>query len=88
MEEKTTAATINNEEKAMNDLTERLRNETDGSRFEAAKRIEMLEEALTSAIAFIDQYVDVEDGPDGIPAPNYAMALNTFLNEVLEGKDV
>ena len=53
----------------------------------AADRIEMLEEALASAIAFIDQYIDIEDGPDGIPAPNYAMALNTFLNEVLEGKD-
>lgn len=50
-------------------------------------RIDALEEALTAAITFIDQYVDVEDGPDGIPAPNYAMALNTYLQEVLEGKD-
>jgi hypothetical protein len=49
-------------------------------------RIDTLEEALTAAIDFIDQYVDVEDGPDGIPAPNYAMALNTYLQEVLEGK--
>ena len=82
----------------MNDLIGKLRAReeisqaygvTDKSIFAtAADRIEMLEEALTSAIAFIDQYIDVEDGPDGIPLPNYAMALNTFLNEVLEGKDV
>jgi len=81
----------------MNDLIGKLRAReelsqsygvTDKSIFAtAADRIEMLEEALTSAIAFIDQYIDIEDGPDGIPAPNYAMALNTFLNEVLEGKD-
>ena len=50
-------------------------------------RIDALEEALTAAISFIDQYVDVEDGPDGIPAPNYAMSLNTYLQEVLEGKN-
>ena len=49
-------------------------------------RMGELEEALMAAMAFIDRYVDVVDGPDGIPAPNYAMALNTFLNEVLEGK--
>jgi hypothetical protein len=45
-----------------------------------------LEEALMAAMAFIDRYVDVVDGPDGIPVPNYAMALNTYLNEVLEGR--
>lgn len=82
----------------MNDLVGKLRAReelsqsygvTDKSIFATtADRIEMLEEALASAIAFIDQYIDVEDGPDGIPLPNYAMALNTFLNEVLEGKDV
>jgi len=82
----------------MNDLIGKLRAReeiaqsygvTDKSIFAtAADRIEMLEEALTSAIAFIDQYIDIEDGPDGIPAANYAMALNTFLNEVLEGKNV
>jgi hypothetical protein len=64
-----------------NDLNERLSPEA------RLRRMGELEEALMAAMAFIDQYVDVEDGPDGIPAPNYAMALNTFLNEVLEGKD-
>jgi hypothetical protein len=49
-------------------------------------RMGELEEALMAAMAFIDRYVDVVDGPDGIPVPNYAMALNTYLNEVLEGR--
>jgi len=81
----------------MNDLIGKLRARedlsqsygvTDKSIFAtAADRIEMLEEALMAAMAFIDRYVDVVDGPDGIPVPNYAMALNTFLNDVLEGKD-
>jgi hypothetical protein len=50
------------------------------------ERVEALEEALVAAIAFIDQYVDIVDGPDGAPAPNYAMALNTYLQQTLDGK--
>jgi hypothetical protein len=50
------------------------------------ERVEALEEALVAAIDFIDRYVDIEDGPDGAPAPNHAMSLNTYLQEVLDGK--
>lgn len=50
------------------------------------ERVEALEEALVAAIEFIEQYVDVEDGPGGLPLPNAAMSLNTYLQEVLDGK--
>jgi len=50
------------------------------------ERVEALEEALVAAIEFIDRYVDIEDGPDGAPAPNHAMSLNIYLQQVLDGK--
>jgi hypothetical protein len=49
-------------------------------------RVEALEEALIAAIEFIDRYADIDDGPGGIPVPNAAMSLNTYLQEVLDGK--
>lgn len=50
------------------------------------ERVEALEEALVAAIEFIDRYVDVDDGPGGLPIPNAAMSLNIYLQQVLDGK--
>jgi hypothetical protein len=51
---------------------------------QAADRIETLEAALQDTLAYLDQYVDVVDGDDGVPAPNAAMSLATMIEEVLK----
>lgn len=49
------------------------------------KRIAALEAALQEALDFIDNYADVDDGDDGQPVANPAMALQQYLEDVLEG---
>ena len=50
----------------------------------AADRIEKLEAALQDTLAYLDQYVDVVDGDNGVPEPNAAMSLTTRIEEVLK----
>ena len=47
-------------------------------------RIEKLEAALQDTLAYLDQYVDVVDGDNGVPEPNAAMSLTTRIEEVLK----
>jgi hypothetical protein len=44
-----------------------------------------LEAALEEAIGFVDNYADVDDGDDGQPIANPAMALQQYLEETLSG---
>jgi hypothetical protein len=50
-----------------------------------ARRVKALEAALQEAIDFVDQYADVDDGDDGQPVANPAMALQQYLEETLSG---
>jgi hypothetical protein len=48
-------------------------------------RVQELEAALQEAIGFVDRYADVDDGDDGQPIANPAMALMQYLEETLYG---
>jgi hypothetical protein len=48
-------------------------------------RVQELEAALQEAIGFVDKYADVDDGDDGQPIANPAMALMQYLEETLYG---
>lgn len=48
-------------------------------------RVQEVEAALQEAIDFVDQYADVDDGADGQPVANPAMALQQYLEEILFG---
>ena len=45
------------------------------------KRIARLESLLQECAEFLDNYIDVVDGPDGKPRPNPAMALFQLIEE-------
>lgn len=77
-----------------NDEINRLKNQIE--RLEAANlkqslikvddmtRIIALEAALEEALEFVENYEDVVDGGDGIPAPNRAMNVAMTIRGVLE----
>jgi hypothetical protein len=48
-------------------------------------RVQELEAALEEAIGFVDNYADVDDGDDGQPVANPAMALMQYLEQTLYG---
>jgi hypothetical protein len=48
-------------------------------------RVQEVEAALQEAIGFVAKYADVEDGDDGQPEANPAMALQQYLEETLFG---
>ena len=48
-------------------------------------RVQETEAALQEAIGFVDNYADVDDGDDGQPVANPAMALMQYLEQTLYG---
>ena len=48
-------------------------------------RVQEIEAALQEAIEFVDKYADVDDGDDGQPIANPAMALQQYLEQALYG---
>lgn len=51
------------------------------------EKLELLIDAATEALDFIDDYVDVVDGDYGIPAPNRAMRVHSTLKAALENAE-
>jgi hypothetical protein len=48
-------------------------------------RIKALEDALSEAIEFVDNYADFIDDDESQPTPNEAGVLLGYLEDVLEG---
>ncbi len=45
--------------------------------------LDQLNDLLHALDDFLDNYADVEDGPDGYPSPNRAMRLRQLVQEAL-----
>jgi hypothetical protein len=53
---------------------------------QAAARIRRLEADLNECREFLENQVDVTDGPDGQPLPNKAMRLCAMIDETINGR--